>query len=120
LIDTVHVENVNVPSTRARLRRCFSILSSLVGSGGFVLGLNCIANRFCSSNLFLSRGVLAPNRRGRKQDKHRDGGATPNGVFHIGILSACQAAFRGKTLRWNALQTSFSKSGYVPFSVPGW
>jgi len=91
----------------------------LVGSGGFILGLNCIAYRFGSGDFLLRRGLLTPNGGRRKQDKHRDGGATPNGVFHIGILSAYRAAFRGKTLRWNALQTSFSKSGYVPFSANG-
>jgi hypothetical protein len=53
-----------------------------------ILGLNRIANRSCSSDLFIRRGLLTPDGRRRKQDKHRDGGATPNGVFHAGILSA--------------------------------
>jgi len=88
LIDTVHIENVNVPSTRDRLRDRFGVRSSLVGSGGFILGLNCIANRFGSGDLFLRRDLLTPDGRRRKKDKHRDGGATPNGVFHAGILSA--------------------------------
>jgi hypothetical protein len=85
LIDTVHVENVNVPSTRDGLRRRFSILPSLVRSGGFILGLNCIAYRFGSGDFLLRRGLLTPNGGRRNQDKHRDGGATPNGVFHTGI-----------------------------------
>src|SRR5215470_12874936 len=85
LIDTVHVENVNVPSTRDRLRRCFSVLPSLVGSGGFILGLNCIPYRFGPGHLLLRRGLLRPSRRESKQDKYQSDGISPK-VLHPRIL----------------------------------
>jgi hypothetical protein len=86
LIDTVHVENVNVPSTRDRLRRCFSLLLPLVGSGSFILGLNCIAYRSGSGHLLLRRGLLRRSRRGNKQDNCQSDSTPQNGKSHTRIL----------------------------------
>jgi hypothetical protein len=88
LVDTVHIKNVDVPGGYDTLNSPFGVRSLLVGSGGFILGLNRIANRFCSGDLFLSGGVLTPNRRGSEQDKGRSGDAIPKGIFHGGILFA--------------------------------